>query len=121
MSNPSRTLYVGVTNDLQQRVYQHKEKLCEGFTRKYNLTMLVYFETTSDVLVAIAREKQIKGWLRAKKVALKNSEHGMARLECRLVLTGEILRFAQDDRISCHAAPVLYHPEHRAKGLQLAE
>ena len=73
MSNASRTLYVGVTNDLQRRVYEHKQKLLHGFTSKYNLTLLVYFETAPDILAAIAREKQIKGWLRAKKVALVES------------------------------------------------
>ncbi len=73
MSNVSRTLYVGVTNDLQRRLYQHQQKLSPGFTRKYNITLLVYFEATPDVLAAIAREKQIKGWLRAKKVALIES------------------------------------------------
>ena len=70
MSNVSRTLYVGITNDLRRRVYEHKQKLVPGFTRTYNLTLLVYFETTPDVRTAIAREKQIKGWLRAKKVSL---------------------------------------------------
>jgi len=73
MSNVSRTLYVGVTNDLQRRVYEHKQKLTPGFTRKYNLTLLVYFEATPDIRAALAREKQIKGWLRAKKVALIES------------------------------------------------
>ena len=73
MSNVSRTLYVGVTNDLQRRVHEHKQKLSQGFTSKYNLTLLVYFEATSDVEAAIAREKQIKGWLRAKKVSLIES------------------------------------------------
>ena len=73
MANVSRSLYVGVTNDLQRRVYEHKQKLSDGFTRKYNLTLLVYFEATPDILAAIAREKQIKGWLRAKKVSLVES------------------------------------------------
>ena len=65
-----RVLYVGVTNDLVRRVWEHKEKVHEGFTSKYNVNRLVYYEETADVLAAIAREKQIKGWLRAKKVAL---------------------------------------------------
>ncbi|MCL4370414.1 MAG: GIY-YIG nuclease family protein [Chloroflexi bacterium] len=73
MANVSRSLYVGVTNDLQRRVYEHKQKLSDGFTRKYNLTLLVYFESTPDILAAIAREKQIKGWLRAKKVSMIES------------------------------------------------
>ncbi|HUF41286.1 MAG TPA: GIY-YIG nuclease family protein [Verrucomicrobiae bacterium] len=73
MANPSRTLYVGVTNDLERRVQQHKLKQIPGFTAKYNITQLVYYEETADVLAAIAREKTIKGWLRAKKIALIES------------------------------------------------
>lgn len=64
------TLYIGVTNNLARRVWEHRQKVVPGFTQKYNLTRLVYFEETSDVRSAIAREKQLKGWLRAKKVAL---------------------------------------------------
>lgn len=70
MASPSRTLYVGMTNDLARRVYEHKHKLIAGFTARYNVTELVHFEETSDVHAAIAREKQIKGWTRVKKVAL---------------------------------------------------
>lgn len=73
MTSRSRTLYVGVTNNLKRRVLEHKQKLFEGFTKKYNLTRLVYFEQTSDVRSAIRREKQIKGWLRRRKVALIES------------------------------------------------
>jgi putative endonuclease len=73
MTNRSKTLYTGVTNDLERRVYEHKQKLIEGFTKKYNLTMLAYYELTDDVQSAITREKQIKGWLRRKKVALIES------------------------------------------------
>ncbi|OGO40779.1 MAG: endonuclease, partial [Chloroflexi bacterium RBG_16_58_14] len=65
MTNKSRTLYTGVTNDLQRRVYQHKNKIVPGFTQKYNITRLVYFEDTGELLSAREREKQIKGWLRA--------------------------------------------------------
>ena len=64
LSNSSRTLYVGVTNDLVRRVYQHKQKLIEAFTKKYNVTWLVHYEQTQDVKAAIFREKQIKGWRR---------------------------------------------------------
>ena len=73
MSNIARTLYIGVTNHLERRVYEHKQKLVPGFTSKYNLTHLVYYEVTGDIHAAIAREKQLKGWLRAKKVALIES------------------------------------------------
>jgi putative endonuclease len=70
MSNVARTIYTGVTNDLERRVYEHKHKLIEGFTSKYDLTWLVYYAETNDIREAITREKQIKGWIRAKKVAL---------------------------------------------------
>jgi len=70
MTNKSCTLYTGVTNNLPRRVYEHQHKLVPGFTSKYNITMLVYYEEFTDVREAIAREKQIKGWLRAKKIAL---------------------------------------------------
>jgi putative endonuclease len=70
MSNESKMLYVGVTNGLQKRAFQHKSKLIPGFTQKYNLFKLVYFEVFADIRVAIAREKEIKGWLRSKKLAL---------------------------------------------------
>ncbi len=73
MTNKSRTLYTGVTNDLYRRVYEHKQKLVPGFTAKYNISRLVYFEATTDALSAIAREKQIKGWLRVKKTNLIES------------------------------------------------
>lgn len=70
MTNKSKTLYTGVTSDLVKRVWQHKEKLVEGFTKKYNITKLVHYELTEDIESAIAREKQIKGWLRSKKIKL---------------------------------------------------
>lgn len=73
MTNASKTLYVGVTNNLVKRIFEHKNKLIDGFTKQYNITKLVYFEETSNVDVAIVREKQIKGWLRAKKIALIQS------------------------------------------------
>ncbi len=70
LSNQRGTLYTGVTNDLERRVFEHKSKSVEGFTRKYNVSRLVYFETSDDVTAVIAREKQIKGMLRAKKIDL---------------------------------------------------
>ncbi len=73
LASRSNVLYVGVTNNLKYRVYQHRKKLVPGFTRRYNVTRLVYFETTHDIRAAIRREKHIKGWLRAKKVALIKS------------------------------------------------
>jgi len=73
LASKSRTLYVGVTNDLARRMYEHKQGLVRGFSWKYNVDKLVYFETTSDILAAIAREKQIKGWRRERKVTLIES------------------------------------------------
>ncbi|MEE8418775.1 MAG: GIY-YIG nuclease family protein [Dehalococcoidales bacterium] len=70
MSNKSGTLYTGVTNDLERRVYQHKGQTIEGFTKKYNITQLLYFESTNDVTSAITREKQIKGMIRSNKIEL---------------------------------------------------
>ena len=73
MSNYSKTFYVGITSNLIKRVYEHKNKLLEGFTQKYNVTKLVYFEQTNDVNSAIAREKQIKAYRREKKIKLIES------------------------------------------------
>ncbi|MEK6572689.1 MAG: GIY-YIG nuclease family protein [Chloroflexota bacterium] len=73
LASKSRVLYTGVTSDLKRRVWQHKQKQVEGFTAKYNVNRLVYFETTPNVRAAIEREKQIKGWVRAKKTALIES------------------------------------------------
>src|SRR4051812_36116188 len=70
MSNKTRTLYIGMTNNLERRVYEHKHKLIDGFTSRYDLTQLVWFEATNDVRDAIALEKRLKGWVRVKKVAL---------------------------------------------------
>jgi putative endonuclease len=70
MSSKTRTLYTGVTNNLERRVYEHKNKFIPGFTAKYNLTWLVWFAETNDIREAIAREKQIKAWPRAKRVEL---------------------------------------------------
>ena len=70
MSNESKMIYVGVTNGLKNRVAQHKKKLVTGFTQRYNLFKLVYYEMFPDIRLAITREKQIKGWLRSKKIAL---------------------------------------------------
>ena len=70
MNSPTGTLYVGVTSNLERRVYEHKQKIHDGFTKKYNVTRLAYYEETPDIHVALAREKQIKKWRRSKKIAL---------------------------------------------------
>ena len=70
LTNKSGTLYTGVTGDLKRRVWLHRTKQVEGFTKRYNINRLLYFESFSDVWSAIAREKQIKGWIRCKKLDL---------------------------------------------------
>jgi putative endonuclease len=69
----NNVLYTGVTNDLIRRVYEHKNKLLAGFTKKYNVDRLVYYEVCGNIVVAIEREKQIKGWSRKKKHDLINA------------------------------------------------
>jgi putative endonuclease len=73
MSNRSSTLYTGSTNDLANRVFYHKEKLVDGFTKRYGINRLVYYEVGKTREAAVNREKQIKGWTRAKKIALIES------------------------------------------------
>jgi len=73
IASKSKTIYTGVTNDLQRRLYEHKQKLAPGFSSNYNVDRLVYYEETPDIEAAITREKQIKGWLRSKKIALIES------------------------------------------------
>jgi putative endonuclease len=70
MASKTHVLYVGVTNNLIRRVYEHKHKLHDGFTSRFNVTRLVYYEETGDIRNAIAAEKIIKAWRRAKKLAL---------------------------------------------------
>ena len=67
------TLYIGVTSNLPQRMYQHREEMIEGYSKKYGIKMLVYFELCDDMVSAIAREKALKGITRAKKIALIES------------------------------------------------
>ena len=83
MSNKNNTvIYTGVTNDLERRVYEHQKKLIKGFTSKYNICKLVYFEETDDIGEAIGREKQIKGGSRQDKIDLINKDNPqMARFE----------------------------------------
>jgi putative endonuclease len=75
MTNNSRTLYTGVTSDLERRVFEHKNKLVAGFTTKYNITKLVWFDEFDDVMQAIEGEKKIKGWRRSKKIALIETDN----------------------------------------------
>jgi putative endonuclease len=75
MTSKSGTLYTGVTNNLERRVYEHKKKLVKGFSKKYNVNRLVYYEETGDIDSAIAREKQIKSWRRSKKIVLVKTKN----------------------------------------------
>jgi putative endonuclease len=73
MSNRTHVLYIGVTNDIDRRVAQHQEGVNPGFAQRYHLKRLVYFESYDKIADAIAREKQLKGWRRARKIALIES------------------------------------------------
>ena len=75
ITNHSGTLYTGVTNDLTGRLYEHKTQVGGSFTRKYRMNKLLYFEQTGDILSAIEREKQIKGWRRSRKLELIKSQN----------------------------------------------
>lgn len=69
----NKVMYIGMTNNLERRLYEHKHHLIEGFTHRYNVDKLVYCESTTDVRAAIAREIELKGWIRARKNALVES------------------------------------------------
>ena len=73
MTSRTGTLYTGMTSELKRRVYEHKQKLRDGFTKKYDVTRLAYYEETHGVHTALAREKEIKKWRRSKKIALIKS------------------------------------------------
>ena len=75
LASRTRVLYVGVTSGFMKRLHEHRNKLVPGFTARYNVNRLVYVETTDDAQAAIARERQIKGWLRSRKVALIESSN----------------------------------------------
>jgi putative endonuclease len=73
LASKSRTIYIGVTNNLERRVLEHRSKIIPGYSRKYNIDRLVYFEIFGDIRQAIIREKQLKGWKRCKKISLLES------------------------------------------------
>jgi putative endonuclease len=75
LASPSRTLHIGVTNDLERRVWEHKQKVIPGFTRQYGVDRLVYAEPYPYINDAIAREKQLQNWRRSKKIALIEAEN----------------------------------------------
>ncbi|MDD2301964.1 MAG: GIY-YIG nuclease family protein [Eubacteriales bacterium] len=75
-SRKNGTLYIGVTGDLRKRIYEHKQNVVDGFTQKYNVHILVYYEVHGDIREAISREKQIKKWNRAWKLRLIEEKNG---------------------------------------------
>ena len=95
-------LYVGVTNNLERRVLEHKMKLVPGFTKRYGLSRLVYCEPTGDVIAAIEREKEIKGWVRRKKTALIHSFNPEWKdlSEEWMPPNPDILHCVQDDKLN---------------------
>lgn len=119
MASSSRVLYIGVTNNLERRIMQHKEGQLDGFTRRYRCHRLVWFERFSWIGQAIAREKELKGWLRARKIELIQhsnptwidlSEEWGSKIQ--YLKTGKsrsftTLRFVQDDSMVCHLIVIL--------------
>ena len=75
LTNNSKALYVGFTGNLKNRIWEHKNKVIKGFTEKYNIDKIIYFEQSENVYSAIAREKQLKGWTRKKKIELFEKEN----------------------------------------------
>jgi putative endonuclease len=104
MASRSRVLYTGVTNDLTRRVHEHKFSLIPGFTSMYRVTRLVHFEEFTDVRDAIAREKQIKGWVRARKIRLIE-EHNPA----------------WEDRAAPHGSPIFFVAQSDPRRVILSE
>jgi len=96
-SSKSRVLYVGITNDIRHRVWEHQHDELSGFTSKYRVYCLVYFERFQYVSHAIAREKAIKGWLWEKKIALIEAENPTWEDLSEGCFKKQVLRFAQDD------------------------
>jgi len=98
------TLYVGVTNSLERRIWEHKTKLIEGFTKQYGPDRLVHFEEFRDVNQAIAREKEIKGWLRKRKLALIEKDNpDWADLSAGWLGDARTLRGAASEFPVCHS------------------
>lgn len=93
LASVQRTLYIGVTNDLRRRVYEHKMGNVPGFAKRYRVNRLVYFEVADDAEGAIRREKQLKGWVRRRKVELIEAENPeWEDLSDRIGLAGMVVR-----------------------------
>ena len=101
IASRSRTLYIGVTNNLLQRITEHREGKHDGFTQKYRIYRLVYFERFKYVVNAMAREKELKGWLREKKISLITTANATWEDLYPEMLAGanekQVLRFPQDE------------------------
>jgi putative endonuclease len=106
MTNRSGTLYIGVTNDIFRRVLEHKTGVTPGFTSRYLMTHLLYVEATNDISAAIQREKQLKGWLRKRKLELVRNQNPYwtdlnegwyEKTPVSPIVEGQILRSAQND------------------------
>jgi putative endonuclease len=114
MTNQSGTLYVGVTNDIIRRVWQHEQGLAEGFTRRYRITRLVYCETFPSSTQAIAAEKVLKGWRRQKKLDLICKDN-----PTMLDLAADRYRDGSTPQQREGNAPIAGHPEAKPKDLHL--
>ena len=99
LASRSRNLYTGVTNNLTRRIFEHRQGRIPGFTHKYRIHRLVYFELFGDVRAAIAREKEIKSWRRQKRVALIEADNPTwEALAAQWYVEKQIPRFARDDK-----------------------
>ena len=119
MTSRNRTLYIGVTNDISRRVFEHKQELTGGFTKKYKVSSLVFFETTSDVEVAIAREKPLKSWRRSKNVGSIESTNpgwnalslaGMGEVQRKRPLAEFILSVVEGLGVTYRKVPLMQSP-----------
>jgi putative endonuclease len=108
MASKSRVLYIGITNDIWRRVWEHKNDVLPGFTSKYRVHRLVYFETFKYVGNAIAREKHLKGWLRERKVALiRNANSTWEDLGEQWLRGKDVKRITFEDTLQEKAGPSL--------------
>jgi Predicted endonuclease containing a URI domain len=105
MTNNSGTLYVGVTNNLIRRVAEHKAGTAKGFTSRYKMTRLVYFEVGGDAIAAIEREKQIKGWVRRRKIALVAAQNPKWRTSVRSTARRNSRPNQRMSPTTCHSEP----------------
>ncbi len=117
-NKPKGVLYIGITNNLERRIFEHKQKIVSGFSKKYNLDKLVYYEDFSDANDAIAAEKKLKGWVRNKKIDLIESKNlaweDLSKNWFESV-THEMFRFAQHDSlgkrfVTREAKPFILNP-----------